>query len=65
MCNMISDLTLSLCFGRKLARIQTDSVAEKLTDLYPDVHFEIGKSSSLKFETLTRCLFSSELMELA
>lgn len=26
----------------QLARIQTDSVAEKLKELYPDVHSEIG-----------------------
>lgn len=36
---------LMTVFILKLARIQTDSVAEKLKDLYPDVHFEIGKSS--------------------
>lgn len=27
----------------QLARIQTDSVAEKVKELYPDVHLEIGK----------------------
>ena len=32
-----------LFFLRKLARIQTDSVAEKLKELYPDVLLEIGK----------------------
>uniref|UniRef100_A0A672K7D7 Porphobilinogen deaminase-like n=1 Tax=Sinocyclocheilus grahami TaxID=75366 RepID=A0A672K7D7_SINGR len=26
----------------QLARIQTDSVVEKLKELHPDVHFEIG-----------------------
>ncbi|KAK3555709.1 hypothetical protein QTP86_029075 [Hemibagrus guttatus] len=30
----------------QLARIQTDSVAEKLTDLYPDMHFEIVAMST-------------------
>lgn len=28
----------------QLARIQTDSVAEKLKELYPDVHLEIGEN---------------------
>lgn len=28
----------------KLARIQTDSVVKKLKDVFPDMHFEIGKS---------------------
>uniref|UniRef100_A0A3Q4G4X9 hydroxymethylbilane synthase n=1 Tax=Neolamprologus brichardi TaxID=32507 RepID=A0A3Q4G4X9_NEOBR len=27
----------------QLARIQTDSVAETLKELYPDIHLEIGK----------------------
>lgn len=27
----------------QLARIQTDSVASTLKELYPDVHLEIGK----------------------
>lgn len=27
----------------QLARIQTDSVAEKLKELYPDIHLEIGE----------------------
>lgn len=42
-------------FVFKLARIQTDSVAEKLRDLHPDVHFEIGKSTT--WETIS-CLHS-------
>lgn len=29
----------------QLARIQTDSVVEMLRELYPDLHFEIGKFS--------------------
>lgn len=29
----------------QLARIQTDSVVEKLKELHPDVHFEICKRS--------------------
>lgn len=28
----------------QLARIQTDSVAEKLKELYPDIHLEIGEN---------------------
>lgn len=27
----------------QLARIQTDSVASRLKEIYPDVHLEIGK----------------------
>ena len=28
----------------QLARIQTDSVADKLKELFPDIHLEIGES---------------------
>lgn len=31
-------------FVLQLARIQTDSVAEKLKELYPDIHVEIGEN---------------------
>lgn len=30
----------------QLARIQTDSVAETLKELYPDIHLEIGKKAA-------------------
>ncbi|TSL04355.1 Porphobilinogen deaminase [Bagarius yarrelli] len=40
----------------QLARIQTDSVAEKLTDLYPDVHFEIVAMSTIGDKILDTAL---------
>lgn len=33
----------------QLARIQTDSVAEKLKELYPDISLEIGESAPVTF----------------
>lgn len=33
-------------FSSQLARIQTDSVADKLKDLYPDIQLEIGEDSA-------------------
>lgn len=33
----------------QLARIQTDSVAEKLKELYPDVRLEIGEKEPFIF----------------
>ncbi|XP_053504675.1 porphobilinogen deaminase-like [Ictalurus furcatus] len=40
----------------QLARIQTDSVAEKLKDLHPDVHFEIVAMSTLGDKILDTAL---------
>uniref|UniRef100_H2MKJ5 hydroxymethylbilane synthase n=1 Tax=Oryzias latipes TaxID=8090 RepID=H2MKJ5_ORYLA len=50
----------------QLARIQTDSVAAKLQELYPDVRLEIGETFRLGFcqTTLSTCnksLFTKEL----
>lgn len=40
----------------QLARIQTDSVAEKLKELYPDVHSEIGEDRlSLGYDNVNHC----------
>lgn len=32
-------------FNPQLARIQTDSIADKLKDLYPDIQLEIGEAA--------------------
>uniref|UniRef100_A0A3Q0REH1 Porphobilinogen deaminase n=1 Tax=Amphilophus citrinellus TaxID=61819 RepID=A0A3Q0REH1_AMPCI len=48
----------------QLARIQTDSVAEKLKELYPDVHLEIGKNHQSLSRLCTigeKSLFTKEL----
>lgn len=40
---MCSRYGVLLSASLQLARIQTDSVVEMLRELYPDLHFEIGK----------------------
>lgn len=43
----------------QLARIQTDSVVEKLKELHPDVNFEIGKTLLSNMQN-SSCLFVIE-----
>uniref|UniRef100_A0A3Q1GY96 hydroxymethylbilane synthase n=1 Tax=Anabas testudineus TaxID=64144 RepID=A0A3Q1GY96_ANATE len=46
----------------QLARIQTDSVAEKLKELYPDIHLEIGEITlKCNFFIGEKSLFTKEL----
>lgn len=42
--NRNSEIVTCCALLSQLARIQTDSVADKLKELYPDIHLEIGEN---------------------
>lgn len=46
----------------QLARIQTDSVAEKLKELYPDIHLEIGENKPFIWSVF-KCNYSDLVSE--
>lgn len=50
--NFIFAFLYCVCVSQ-LARIQTDSVASRLKELYPDVHLEIGKRGNFAQQNFT------------